>query len=47
MFVGVGVGNVESVSAWLFAFTAGTFIYIALVDMVCLRNLVEMRLDNL
>lgn len=34
MLVGIGVGNVESASSWIFAFTAGTFVYIALVDMV-------------
>lgn len=34
MLVGIGVGNVEAASSWIFAFTAGTFVYIALVDMV-------------
>ncbi|CAH8551640.1 unnamed protein product [Schistosoma guineensis] len=34
MLVGIGVGNVESASYWIFAITAGTFIYIALVDMM-------------
>uniref|UniRef100_A0A5K3EHM3 Zinc transporter ZIP10 n=1 Tax=Mesocestoides corti TaxID=53468 RepID=A0A5K3EHM3_MESCO len=34
MLVGIGVGNVEAASAWIFAFTAGTFVYIALVDML-------------
>lgn len=36
MLVGIGVGNVEAASTWIFVFTAGTFIYIALVDMVSL-----------
>ncbi|VUZ51599.1 unnamed protein product [Hymenolepis diminuta] len=34
MLVGIGVGNVEAASSWIFAFTAGTFVYIALVDML-------------
>ncbi|VDP86862.1 unnamed protein product [Echinostoma caproni] len=34
MLVGIALGNVESASYWIFAVTAGTFIYIALVDMV-------------
>lgn len=34
MLVGIAVGNVESASYWIFAVTAGTFMYIALVDMV-------------
>ncbi len=34
MLVGIGVSNVTSASSWIFAFTAGTFVYIAMVDMV-------------
>ncbi|VEL08842.1 unnamed protein product [Protopolystoma xenopodis] len=34
MLVGIAVGNIQSASLWIFAFTAGTFIYIALVDML-------------
>ena len=34
MFIGIVVGNISSVSLWIFSFTAGTFIYISLVDMV-------------
>ena len=34
MFIGVILGNISSASLWIFAFTAGTFIYISLVDMV-------------
>lgn len=34
MIIGVIVGNVGSASLWIFAMTAGTFIYISLVDMV-------------
>ncbi|CAH8554330.1 unnamed protein product [Schistosoma curassoni] len=43
MLVGIGVGNVESASYWIFAITAGTFIYIALVDMLPELNSVELR----
>lgn len=34
MVIGIFVGNVSSASSWVFALTAGIFIYIALVDMV-------------
>ena len=34
MFIGIILGNINSASLWIFAFTAGTFIYISLVDMV-------------
>jgi len=34
MAIGVAIGNVESAIAWIFAATAGIFLYIALVDMV-------------
>ena len=34
MIVGVCVGNIGSVSLWVFALAGGMFIYIALVDMV-------------
>ncbi|CAH8505710.1 unnamed protein product [Schistosoma turkestanicum] len=43
MLVGIGVGNIESASYWIFAITAGTFIYIALVDMLPELNSVELR----
>ena len=34
-FIGVGVGTEsEEVNAWILAFAAGLFIYIALVDLV-------------
>ena len=36
MAIGVAVGNIGSASLWIFAMTAGTFIYISLVDMVSL-----------
>lgn len=34
MVIGIFVGNISSASSWVFALTAGIFIYIALVDMV-------------
>ena len=34
MVIGVAVGNIGEASLWIFAMTAGTFIYISLVDMV-------------
>ena len=34
MAIGVAVGNIGEASLWIFAMTAGTFIYISLVDMV-------------
>jgi zinc transporter 10 len=34
MIIGVCVGNISSASFWIFAMTAGMFLYIALVDMV-------------
>ncbi|KAG1693485.1 Zinc transporter ZIP10 [Nymphon striatum] len=34
MLIGVAIGNLESVSNWVFAAAAGMFIYISLVDMV-------------
>uniref|UniRef100_A0A0X3PPJ3 Zinc transporter foi n=1 Tax=Schistocephalus solidus TaxID=70667 RepID=A0A0X3PPJ3_SCHSO len=43
MFVGIGVGNIESASTWIFALTAGTFIYIALVDMLPELNTAEVK----
>ncbi|CAH8555153.1 unnamed protein product [Heterobilharzia americana] len=43
MVVGIAVGNIESASYWIFAITAGTFIYIALVDMLPELNTVELR----
>ncbi|VDN26281.1 unnamed protein product [Dibothriocephalus latus] len=35
MVLGVLLGSVPSVNSWLFLLTAGMFVYIALVDMVC------------
>ncbi|BHF66021.1 hypothetical protein SprV_0200903500 [Sparganum proliferum] len=43
MFVGIGVGNIEAAATWIFALTAGTFIYIALVDMLPELNTVEVK----
>ena len=34
MVTGIGVGNLEAATQWIFALIAGMFIYIALVDMV-------------
>lgn len=34
MVIGVCLGNVNSATNWVFAGTAGMFLYIALVDMV-------------
>ena len=34
MIIGVCLGNVNSATNWVFAGTAGMFLYIALVDMV-------------
>ena len=36
MFVGVGIGHAsEDSTAWILAITAGIFLYVALVDLVC------------
>ena len=36
MFVGVAIGNAsEDSTAWILAITAGVFLYVALVDLVC------------
>ena len=35
MVLGVLLGSMPAVNLWLFLITAGMFIYIALVDMVC------------
>ncbi|KAF8564338.1 hypothetical protein P879_07878, partial [Paragonimus westermani] len=43
MLVGIAVGNVASASYWIFAITAGTFIYIALVDMLPELSTAELR----
>ena len=42
MAIGVAVGNIGEASLWIFAMTAGTFIYISLVDMVsdCCQKLI-------
>ncbi|GIY11592.1 zinc transporter foi [Caerostris darwini] len=34
MIIGVSLGNVHSATSWVFAATAGMFLYIALVDML-------------
>ncbi|PIK56844.1 putative zinc transporter ZIP10-like [Apostichopus japonicus] len=34
MALGVAVGNITSASVWMFAFAAGMFLYIALVDLI-------------
>jgi len=34
MVVGVAVSNISTATTWIFAFIAGLFLYIALVDMV-------------
>ena len=33
--IGVQISSNESARGWIFALTAGNFLYIALVDMVC------------
>jgi hypothetical protein len=38
MAVGVWVGRHESASLWIYAFTAGTFLYISLVDLVSMHT---------
>ncbi|KAF5404641.1 Zinc transporter ZIP10 [Paragonimus heterotremus] len=43
MLVGIAVGNIASASYWIFAITAGTFIYIALVDMLPELSTAELR----
>lgn len=35
-FIGASVAQDEASRTWIFAITAGTFAYIALVDLVCL-----------
>jgi len=40
MCFGVVLGTLHwTASSWVFALTAGIFIYVSLVDMVCLTNL--------
>lgn len=34
MIIGVLLGNIDSVTVWIFAAVGGMFLYIALVDMV-------------
>ncbi|KAM7538183.1 hypothetical protein Aperf_G00000078500 [Anoplocephala perfoliata] len=46
MIVGIGAGNVEAASSWIFAFTAGTFVYIALVDMLPELNSFQVKPDQ-
>ncbi len=42
MAVGIPLGNVEDLSAWIFGATAGIFLYVALVDMV--RSIMKLLL---
>ena len=36
MFIGVAIGRAnEDSTAWILAITAGVFLYVALVDLVC------------
>ena len=35
-FIGASIAQDEASRTWIFAITAGTFAYIALVDLVCL-----------
>ena len=34
MAIGIILGNVESMSVWIFSATAGVFLYVSLVDLV-------------
>ncbi|XP_077996941.1 metal cation symporter ZIP14-like isoform X2 [Glandiceps talaboti] len=34
MFIGIALGNINSMSLWIFAMAGGMFLYIALVDMI-------------
>ncbi|XP_064644546.1 zinc transporter ZIP6-like isoform X2 [Lineus longissimus] len=43
MIIGVCVGNISSASFWIFAMTAGMFLYIALVDMLPEISTVETK----
>lgn len=38
MCVGITIGDSPETTQWVFAATAGLFVYIALVDMVCTKN---------
>lgn len=38
MILGVLLGSLPAVNAWMFLLTAGMFVYIALVDMVSLAT---------
>ena len=36
MFIGVAIGNAsEDSTAWILSITAGVFLYVSLVDLVC------------
>jgi len=35
MLIGISLGHSETAAEWIYAIAAGTFLYIALVDMVC------------
>ena len=40
MFIGVAIGNASDEStAWILAITAGVFLYVALVDLVCFSHI--------
>ena len=46
MVIGVILGNFSSANQWIFAMTAGIFIYISLVDMVCSHILLQLFCVN-
>ncbi|KAL3311946.1 hypothetical protein Ciccas_009468 [Cichlidogyrus casuarinus] len=46
MVLGIALGNVESAQKWIIMFTAGTFIYISLVDMLPELNTSEVKLGE-
>ena len=48
MFIGVAIGNAsENSTLWIFSVTAGVFLYVGLVDLVCwkLYALINPRLN--
>ena len=38
MVIGVWIGEHEAATQWIYAFVAGTFLYISLVDLVSMRR---------
>jgi zinc transporter ZupT len=38
MAAGVWIGEYEAASLWIYAFTAGAFLYISLVDLVSMHT---------